>query len=153
MRFFLATLLAVLGCHATDRGAVSVRWKIVDLQSGEPIDPRLGCERKDQDGCGWKIDQIGIELSNEAALACSKGNPRCFRCDAREATTQFDVATGEVGISLRALGADGLPLQGVVSPPPLTYNVVANQIVSLDILQLGVDPPPPQGSPSCAQPQ
>lgn len=142
MRFAAAGFLFALGCQPGSGGAVSVRWRIANLQTGEDLDPRSACVREtDKNVCGWHIDRVGLKLTSPSQ-GSSAVLKKSFACSRREATTDFDVEPGQTGIALVALDANNLPLPDVITPPPQLYSVVAGQIVTLDILELGVDPAP-----------
>src|SRR4051794_12619017 len=114
------TLLALAaGCQGPG-GAVSVRWRIVELATGESFDPS-GSETATDDGsccrlphprgqcdfsANWVVRTINITLrdptTGELVLV---GDP--FRCSQREKTTEFVLPTGPYAIGLDAVVQDG----------------------------------------------
>jgi hypothetical protein len=166
VRYFAALMLLAAGCSDGTDGAVSVRWHIVDLTTGANYDPRLttfpssartdggnpftpgscGCLPDGvPGGCpgsvGWEIDQVQLRVVDPAtgALVAESLSP----CNQREATTPFNIPTGRFALSLAAFddAGDALFATGV-TPAPTVRTILPNEIVNLDVVEIGVHPNP-----------
>jgi hypothetical protein len=159
MRFCTPVVLALLtlaaGCQGPG-GAVSVRWRVVDLSTSESFDPS-GSEAATNDGsccrqphpaglcdfsAEWVVRDVSITLrdptTGELVLA---GEP--FKCSTREKTTRFVLPTGTFAIGLDAAVFDGhgAPVP-VYLPPPEVRTIVRAEVVNLQIIEVGVHPLP-----------
>jgi hypothetical protein len=141
------------GCQGPG-GAVSVRWRIADLSTGESFDPSStetgtsvgACCRLPHDGVGgqcgfdaeWVVHTVNITLrdptTGELVLT---GEP--FKCTTREKTTEFILPTGTFAIGLDANVTNGhnQPVP-VFLPPPEVRTIVRAGVVNLQIIEVGV---------------
>jgi hypothetical protein len=141
------------GCQGSG-GAVSVRWRIVDLSTGESFDPSGtetatsdgSCCRLPHDGVGgtcsfdaeWVVRDVSITLRDPTT-----GDPVLtsgpFRCSTREKTTPFTLPTGTFAIGLTATVVNGhnqdVPF---FMPPPDVRTIVRAEVVNLQIIEVGV---------------
>jgi hypothetical protein len=171
-RSIAALLLAALaGCSNGSDGAVSVRWRIVDLTTGANYDPRMqvfpenatndlgmayppgscGCLPDGvPNGCsgagpGWEIDSVRLRIIDPVTNVAAAVDPGqlLFACNLREATTPFVVPPGRYALSLEALDAAGVGFVDAASTPaPTVRDVKEGEIVNLDVVELGVHPNP-----------
>ena len=161
MRFCTLTLAAVttlgaVGCQGNG-GAVSVRWRIADLSTGETFDPMGGvaandgscCSNRDTTGnCDatsiWVVRSVSVTLRDPTTDVPTPGvMPRQFPCDKRESTTAFDLPTGTYAIGLSADVFDGMNNRAPsVVPPPEVHTIVRGDVVNLQDIQIGVQPLP-----------
>ncbi len=166
MRSFAAAALVGIvlagGCSDGTDGAISVRWHVVDLTTGANYDPHLttfpssartdgggpftpgscGCLPDGvPGGCpgstGWEIDQVLLRVvdpSTGAAIDTFE-----YPCNQREATTPFSIPAGRFALSLEALddAGDGQIATGV-TPAPTVRTIIENEIVNLDVVEIGV---------------
>jgi hypothetical protein len=155
----LAAAVALGGCEGKG-GAVSVRWRVVDLASGIIYDPEM---LKVDDGsccgnnnnntfCGsnnsWIIETVSIVL--ESPSGQSDGGTgdfglTPFPCSIREKTTPFTLPEGTFAITIDVVNVDGAPdhaPQPVALPPPSVRTIVAGNVVNLDVIEIGVNPIP-----------
>ena len=159
MRFCTPLVLALFALAAGCRGpggAVSVRWRIVDLSTGESFDPS-GSEASTDDGSccrqphpaglcefgtEWEVRTVNITLQDPTTGALVlTGDP--FKCSQREKTTRFDLPTGTYAIGLDAAVFDGHGApQPVFLPPPDVRTIVRAEVVNLQIIEVGVHPLP-----------
>ncbi len=157
MRFcrFAVALMALLlaaGCQG-DGGAVSVRWRIVDLSTGQAWDAndknidfqgKFCCRVEDKtcNSSNWLVYEVYVVLANaETGVAMDLGSEEPIApCAARELTSKFDLPTGTWAISLAANASDmGTP---VVTPAPQLRDIESGAVVNLDVVEIGVDPLP-----------
>ena len=152
----LVALAAVAGCQGNG-GAVSVRWRIANLSTGETFDPMGGVRANDGSCCSdrdtagncepssiWVVRSVIVTLRDPSTDVAVPGvMPRRFPCDKREATTAFDLPTGTYAIGLDACVYDGMnnPAPFVVSPPEV-HIIVRDDVVNLQDIQIGVQPLP-----------
>jgi hypothetical protein len=147
------------GCQG-DGGAVSVRWRIVDLSTGANYDPgdvKAGdgsccrCHTQaicaTQDDCvnTWQIESVTVELADATTGAPIASNLPSFPCSLREKTTGFTLTPGTFAISLAARNqiGDGMNVPAPVSlPPPSVRTVIRGDVVNLDVIEIGVNPLP-----------
>lgn len=150
-------------------GAISARWRIIDLQSGVGYDPRTFdgpegvclCPAPATSGrsgdCapeyGWTVHRIEVELTEETTdQPMLKGDPRLvFNCSSREATTPFIIPPGNYAIRLRAVdptrqSATGESCVEGHTPPAVTRRVRQGDIVNVDVVEVGILFPPAAGS-------
>ncbi len=150
---FLA--LALAACSGNG-GAVSVRWRISNLSTGQTFDPMsVGsndhscCSDRDLAGqCSaisiWVVRSVSVTLRDPSTDVPIAGvAPRTFPCDKRESTTAFDLPPGTYAIGLTADVFDGMgqPAVGVV-PPPAVHTIVRGEVVNLQDIEIGVQPLP-----------
>ncbi len=148
----LLAVAAVAGCHGND-GAVSVRWRIVDLTSGSTFDPK-----SDSDSAGlccpaanvmnkqcnfqspWVIRSLAVTLQNPTTPTDATRS-ESFPCGGGENTTSFTLPTGTWAIGLAVVATDGLgqPAPAQV-PPPEIHTIVKGEIVNLQVIEIGVNP-------------
>lgn len=154
----LALVALVGGCQGTG-GAVSVRWRIVEISTGEAFDPgstgRTGlagnhgycCRLRDQNSeCtadnAWVVRTVGIVL-RDAATGAFVQDVSPFNCTARERTTKFDLPAGSFAIGLEATVVDGAgDAAQVTLPPPEVRTIVRGEVVNLQVIEIGVHPLP-----------
>jgi hypothetical protein len=147
--------LAAGGCQGNG-GAVSVRWRIADLSTGETFDPMSAgvndhscCSDRDSAGncpvtSTWVVRSVSVTLRDPSTDQPIAGvGPRVFPCDKRESTTAFDLPEGTFAIGLTADVFDGEnhPAPHVV-PPPQVHTIVRGEVVNLQDIQIGVQPLP-----------
>jgi hypothetical protein len=161
MRFCVIVLLAavaiatagVAGCQGNG-AAVSVRWRIVDLSTGQAwdandrsIDYNTVCCRADLDpkrtcaSSTWIVRGVKVVLGDPETDAPTplKIVPQAT-CPERELTSKFDLPTGTWAVSLVADVPDmGTP---VVTPAPQLRDFERGGVVNLDVVEIGVDPLP-----------
>jgi len=150
-------LAALAGCADGELGAVSVRWRIVDKQSGAVIDPRAvadplvagGCACVPPSGscprgCGFRITRVQLRVTNPTTGETIPVDERytLFECTAREATTGFRIPEGEHALSLRAFDPADPDRPQATTPPPVVRQLSRGEIVNLDLIELAVDPAP-----------
>lgn len=158
MRFCsLAVALSVscvlgAGCQG-DGGAVSVRWRLVDLSTGQAWDandPKItsmgSCCRADLDtknhtcdASPWVVNDVFVSLRDPTTGVAMTQTPR-FSCSRRELTSAFDLPTGTWAITLDTDPADADP--PAVTPAPQVRAIVRGAVVNLNVVEIGVDPLP-----------
>lgn len=150
-----ATSLWVAGCQGNG-GAVSVRWRVANLSTGETFDPQ-SVQANDGSCCSnlddahncqvasiWVVRSVDVTLRDPTTdQPVPSVAPRRFPCDKRESTTAFDLPTGTYAIGLTAdvFDGQGKPAPGVV-PPPEVHTIVRGEVVNLQDIQIGVQPLP-----------
>ncbi|HWE27564.1 MAG TPA: hypothetical protein VHB97_06145 [Polyangia bacterium] len=161
IRFCTLALAAVtLAACNGDGGAVSVRWRIANLSTGETFDP-MSARASDGSCCSdhdqarqclptsiWVVHSVSVVLRDPSTDEPVAGvAPRTFPCDKRESTTAFDLPAGTFAIGLTADIFDGAgnPAPGVV-PPPEVHTIVRGEVVNLQDIEIGVQPLPSTGS-------
>jgi hypothetical protein len=147
--------LALAACQGNG-GAVSVRWRISNLSTGETWDPATArgldgscCSDHDTShNCDassiWVVRSVSVTLRDPATDAPVPGiEPRTFPCDKRESTTGFDLPAGTFAIGLTACVFDGMnhPEPSIV-PPPEVHTIVRGDVVNLQDIEIGVQPLP-----------
>jgi hypothetical protein len=169
MMRFCPPLLAVFalaaglcgGCQGSG-GAVSVRWRIVELSTGEAFDPGATgqsgvvanhgycCRLRDANsdctaGNAWVVQTVGIVL-RDAATDAFLQDVSPFNCTARERTTRFDLPAGSFAIGLEASVVDGAgKVAPVALPPSEVRTIVRGEVVNLQVIEIGVHPLPLPG--------
>ncbi len=142
-------LLLVSGCGIGDQGAISVRWRIVEKQSGRIHDPGSlasgdgtgACEcAADNDACKacpWRVQSVKLVVQDPLTLAPAPVDEVdvTFPCRVREATTRFAIPEGRWALSLKAFE------QGT-TPAPDVRDVKRGQINNLDVIEISVCPLP-----------
>jgi hypothetical protein len=154
--FAIVPLLAA-GCADGELGAVSVRWRIVDKQTGIVSDPRNvadplvpgGCACTPPSGacprgCGFKIARVQLRVTDPTTGAEIPVDDRytLFDCARGEATTGFRIPEGEHALSLRAFDPAEPDRPQATTPPPVLRQLSRGAIVNLDLVELAVDPFP-----------
>jgi hypothetical protein len=150
-----AACAAVAGCQGNG-GAVSVRWRIANLSTGQTWDPMSfgandGSCCSDEDAAHnceptsiWVVRSVSVTLRDPTTDVPTPGvTPVQFPCGKRESTTAFDLPTGTYAIGLTADVFDGMnhPAPSVV-PPPEVHTIVRGDVVNLQDIQIGVQPLP-----------
>lgn len=151
-----------VGCDVGDKGAVTVRWRIVDNSTGTDYDPRdhsqgnaCACTAGEGGGCepdfSWIVHDVRIVVGDPTTGIEIGGIPESdivFPCRDREATTRFDIPTGGPwAFSLRAYNASlgtGSAVEGT-TPLPTLRQVRKAEIVNLDVIEIAVHPLPVGG--------
>lgn len=147
----LASTIVVAGCQG-DGGAVSVRWRIVDLSTGSSYDPGSTvsanhgycCVNRQGNECSgdniWIVQTVGIVL-RDAGTGAFVQRVSPFPCNARERTTGFSLAPGSFAVGLEATVVDGTGAPAPVTlPPPEVRTILRGDVVNLEVIEIGVDP-------------
>jgi hypothetical protein len=158
-RSIISCMLAVffgVGCQGNG-GAISVRWRIVDLSTGVNYDPGsvkdvngfCCCSRNSDNVCDssnlWVIKSVSIDLSDATTGVPIADNLPSFPCSIREKTTDFVVTPGTFAMSLGAVNQIGVGLSmpaPVALPPPSVRTIIKGDVVNLDVIEIGVHPLP-----------
>jgi hypothetical protein len=151
----LATAALVGGCQGNG-GAVSVRWRINNLSTGQTFDPMMA-QANDGSCCSdvvagglcatysiGVVRSVAVVLQDPITGEPSPGiAPRQFPCDKRESTTAFDLPPCTYAIGLEASVFDGMgnPAPFAV-PPPEDRTIVKGEVVNLQDIEIGVQPLP-----------
>ena len=162
-----ACALACAGCSDGTDGAISVRWRIVDLTTGANYDPRLqvfpagaldaagvpfppgscGCLADGTPGgCagsgpGWEIDLVRLLIVDPEDPTVVPIDPEKakFLCNQREATTPFQIKPGRYALSLASFTvAGGVETRTGATPAPTVRTIKQAEIVNLDVVEIGV---------------
>jgi hypothetical protein len=160
--YLLLSLATLVSCGGSG-GAVSVRWRIIDVQTGVGFDPHDVRMSDDSCSCAacpnpascatcapnlWIITRVHLRLADPNTGAPFGVDPSAvtFSCATREATTPFVLPVGNYALSLDAdaVTAPGqaCPRLEVITPAPLTRTIVKGEVVNLDVIEIGVDPLP-----------
>jgi hypothetical protein len=170
MRFCtLALVAALLAACQAGGGAVSVRWRIVDLTTGDQWDPtdvraadgsccyyrdasNRCCTTGDANRCSavdsWDVQNVRIELADPTTGASVPLTPPLtpIACSQREQTTSFTLPPGTYAVSLSATNVDGSGVKAPVAlPAPSVREIIAGGVVNLDVIEIGVNPLPLPG--------
>ena len=154
--------LSVAACQGNG-GAVSVRWRISNLSTGETWDPSTArsndgscCSDHDPSkNCDassiWVVRSVSVILRDPVTDAPVPGiDARTIPCAQRESTTAFDLPAGTFAIGLSACVFDGMnhPEPSIV-PPPEVHTIVRGDVVNLQDIEIAVQPLPstPSGVP------
>ena len=124
------------GCVKIDGGAVEISW-VVRSTAGSAItdcscaDPPIAKVR-------LHLDPMGASIQDNRSCA---GEAHCdFPCQRQTGSTAFDVKPTQAGetyeIWVEAVGADGEPLEGVMTPAPILRSVVQGQPTEVEAFQL-----------------
>jgi hypothetical protein len=153
--FATLALLAFAACSDGNSGAVSVRWRIVDLTNGSNYDPKQYGAADGSCMCGgngptcpgepdWRVQRVRLQIVDEANGLAAPIDPALleFACDTREATTPFLVPAGRYALSLEAFNFFDPDSPAGVTPPPLVRSIIDAEIVNLDVIEIGVNPLP-----------
>ncbi|HEX8951115.1 MAG TPA: hypothetical protein VF945_04685 [Polyangia bacterium] len=147
--------LALVGCQGNG-GAVSVRWRIANLSTGETFDPGsvaavdgsccsdLDPSHNCQVFSTWVVPFVSVTLRDPSTAQPVPGiDTRTFLCERRESTTAFVLPAGTfaIGLSADVFDGRGNPAPGVV-PPPEVRTIVRGEVVNLQDIQIGVQPLP-----------
>jgi hypothetical protein len=138
----IVAALLCAGCQG-DLGAVSVRWHVFDLSTGNSWDPR-GVGQPDGScqvtgAVTWTILRVHLVLADPTDGRPRAGSFGDFPCKQREATTSFDLPLGTFALSLAAVPG---PDTQVVTPAPAIRTIKRAEVVNLDVIELGVRPLP-----------
>jgi hypothetical protein len=133
-------------------GAVSVRWRIVERETGALHDPRDVADKSGQccanggsvASCatqpGWHITRVHL-LFTDPTTQTPLANPPAgldAACNARELTTPFELPEGLYAIALRAFDPAAPDVIQAQSPSPELRTVKKAEIVNLDVVELSV---------------
>lgn len=147
--------LALAACHGNG-GAVSVRWRIANLSTGQTFDPYAtrdnnGACCSDHDearNCAvssiWVVPSVSVILRDPSTDDPIPGiEARTFLCEKRESTTAFDLPAGTFAIGLAVAVTDGMgkPVPAAL-PPPEVHTIVRGEVVNLQDIEIGVQPLP-----------
>lgn len=161
MRCVVAAMLGALVAACNHGGgAVSLRWRIVDLNTGARFDPRTvggtngvcACPAPNEpdrpDNCspeyGWRVSRIAIDLVDQATLMppvlADGGESKLqFDCDKREETTPFVIPPGSYAVRITAMNPSGeSTCVAGYTPPAVPRTIRQGDIVSLDVVEIGV---------------
>jgi hypothetical protein len=156
----VAALVGSLGGCDGNGGAVSVRWRISNLSTGQMFDPMSTASNEgsccsdlnEAKQCSvtsiWVVESVSVVLRDPSTgLAVPGITPPSYQCKLREATTAFDLPTGTYEIGLSADVFDGMhnPAPSVI-PPPEVRTIVRGDVVNLQDIEIGVQPLPPARS-------
>ncbi len=152
-----AVLILLAACSQGQKGAVSVRWRIIDKTSGAVSDPRDyadpvvagGCRcvggqgPNCQNSCGWAIARVRLHISRITEMGLEELMPREidtsaleFPCRQEEATTTSIIPAGQLFFSLEGDDGSTPPAIQAYGPPGVLRNVVEAQVVNLDVVEL-----------------
>jgi hypothetical protein len=148
----IAAVVTLLAACSQGQGAVSVRWRIIDKTSGAVSDPRDyanpttgGCQciggqgANCQNSCGWTVNRVRLHVSTLTSTGLQESVPPIeFPCRQEEATTASIIPVGMLFFSVEGdTGSTdaGLKIQAY-GPPGVLRNVVAAQVVNLDVVEL-----------------
>jgi hypothetical protein len=151
MRALLMLSLLTAGCIGPG-GAVSVRWRIVERETGARFDPDdvddgngVCCQQRDaQLGCtgqpGWHVNRVALEFRDPVTSELVPDLPMGLDapCSARELTTPFELDEGSFAIQVRAFDPSEPAVAQALSPSPELRDVKRGEIVNLDIVELSV---------------
>lgn len=141
-----------LGGCLGDGGAVSVRWRIVERETGALHDPRNisdasgaccangASERPCDTQPGWRITRVRLVFTDPMTGAELVVPPVGLdaSCSARELTTPFELPEGLYAIALRAFDPGAPAVIQAQSPSPELRSVRKAEIVNLDVVELSV---------------
>jgi hypothetical protein len=152
MRWVVLILCALAaGCNGSD-GAVSVRWRIVDLTLGDVYDPKADSDaagfccpdahiinRQCQFDSPWVIRSLAVTLADPSSGQVLKSQG--FPCGIGESTTSFTLPTGTfaMGLDVTATTGNGNAAPAF-TPPPEIHTIVKGEIVNLQVIEIGVHP-------------
>jgi hypothetical protein len=132
--------LLAAGCVG-DEGAVSLRWRLVDLSTGNILDVK-GYDTPDPPfvhACvnlpRWKIDTIHLRIATLDGNVLTFADAMQYPCAQGEATTPFDIPPGTYALSLQAEAGGG---EVGVAPAPLVRQVERGQVVNLELIEVGI---------------
>jgi hypothetical protein len=154
----LVLLASAAGCSDGDLGSATVRWRIVDLLTGVQFDPKA--QGQPDGSCvgpgaidevtgntvpAWVVNHVRLTLTDPVSGAPVPVDPGVvvFDCRQREATTAFQLPLGSFAFNLCPFSTDPTVCDEGVTPPPAVRTVVAAQIINLDVIEIGVQPPAP----------
>jgi hypothetical protein len=148
---FLFAAIFLGACSDGNLGAVSVRWRIVDLESSVGYDPRSqgqtdgSCAGPQQE---WVVNHIRLTVTDPAGgeLAIDPPTAVLFSCRQREATTSFKIPLGRFAFDLCPFSTDPAVCDEGVTPAPTIRTVRQAEIINLDVIEIGVRPPPPNSA-------
>jgi hypothetical protein len=152
----LVVVALAAGACQGNGGAVSVRWRIANLSTGQTFDPMTarandGSCCSDHDTAGnclstsiWVVRSVAVTLRDPTTDQPVPGVlARQSPCDQRETTTAFDLPTGTYAIGLDAEVFDGENHRAPSAlPPPEVHTIVRGDVVNLQDIQIGVQPLP-----------
>ena len=144
----LAALISVAGCQGSG-GAVSMRWRIIDLSTGGVYDPHdqgqpdgsCECPQAQCTQRPWTVERVRLIVLDAAGAEVFPDEPRLvFPCSAREATTPFFLPTGSFGLTLVAYDPSNPTADTrALSPPPTVRDILPASKINLDVVGIGVN--------------
>ncbi|MEO6953636.1 MAG: hypothetical protein ABI321_17675 [Polyangia bacterium] len=145
----LAGILSMAGCLG-EGGAVNVRWRIAERETGRVDDPRYDsdaagvcCQYFESNRLcttlGWHITRVQLLFTDPTTGAALADPPAGLDapCGNRELTTPFALPSGNFDILLRAYDPVTNATQAQ-SPLPEQRSIRRSEIVNLDIVELSV---------------
>jgi hypothetical protein len=144
------------GCSNGDLGAVSVRWRIVDLMTSVGFDPKAQAQSDGScagplapvpDGTAptpeWVVHHVRLKVTEPVTNVPIDINPDVvvFSCAQREATTSFQIPLGRFALDLCPFDVDPNVCDEGVTPAPEIRTVKQAEIINLDVIEIGVRPP------------
>jgi hypothetical protein len=157
---FVAVTLSA--CNAGDRGAATLRWRIVDQTTGQiynPEDVGIGgacacafdvCKQACPNE--WLVHAVRLVIADPSTGQEIGGVPDrdiVFPCHIGEATTGYDIPVGNFALSLKAYDPSNpsAPPEGV-TPPPTIRQINKGELLNLDVIAIAINAPPvPTGAP------
>lgn len=144
-------LLALLtpGCSGGERGAVVVRWKLIEGATGTqpaschgvdvPAGACCGVIHGATDSRAVLVDHIRLraERSVDGGEVLADCPSCCFSCAPLEHTTQFELPPGDYRLSLEALRCGQLV---GYTPPAQVRTVNAGEITNLSAVEILIPP-------------
>ena len=158
--FALVSLLSA--CSGGDRGAVVVRWRLIDSTTGSPASSACGVQcaigtSLDGSFCcasvGGRdilidhVELVAIPLGSDGGAVAADCKSCRFACNPSESTTQFELTPGDYLLSLRAVRC-GLVVGN--TPPGVIRTVRAAEITNLNAVEVLLMPPPMNPLVSCS---
>jgi hypothetical protein len=170
-------LLTVVACAALGGcigkgGAVTVRWRIVELDSGQTWNPATDpgiagsdhfcCRRlanapvttcidddpndltADALATNWVVKKVEVELDDPDTGTPVQVTALGTFCTAGELTTPFILPTGRFAVRLVSTATDRTGTVAVQTSTPAAEirDIVADSVVNLQIIEIGVEPLP-----------
>ena len=124
------------GCVRVDGGAVEVSW-VVRSADGRAI---TDCGCSDPPIATVRLNLVGRGGDIGGTTPC-EGRAQCrFACQRQTGATPFDIRETQPGemyeISVKAVGANGMDLDEVLTPAPILRSVVRGQPTELEAFLL-----------------
>ena len=132
----VGAILLAGGCVKIDGGAVEISW-VVRSTSGSAI---TDCSCADPAIDKVRLQLVGVGPSIHDNMPCAPPAQCDFPCQRQTGSTAFDIQPTQAGesyeISVVAVGADGIPVEGVMTPAPILRTVVKGQPTEVEAFQL-----------------